>query len=152
MNNHSNLKNLGKKSKIFNQPSIKILERVQNSNQKYDYNIRFSCPEFTSICPVTSQPDFGILIIDYIPYKWIVESKSLKLYLNSFRNYGSFHEDCTLKVAKDLVDFLSPKWLRIGGYWNPRGGMPIDVFWQTNTPPKNIFLPEQNIKTYLGRN
>ena len=151
MNKISNLTNLGKKSIIYDNPNIKILEKVQNPNRGINYNVRFSCPEFTSICPVTGQPDFGILIIDYVPNKWIVESKSFKLYLNSFRNHGSFHEECTLIVAKSLIQLLKPKWLRIGAYWNPRGGIPIDVFWQTCSPPKELFLPDQNIKPYFGR-
>ena len=151
MNKISNLTNLGKKSIIYDNPNIKILEKVQNPNRGINYNVRFSCPEFTSICPVTGQPDFGILIIDYVPNKWIVESKSFKLYLNSFRNHGSFHEECTLIVAKSLIQLLKPKWLRIGAYWNPRGGIPIDVFWQSCSPPEELFLPEQNIKPYLGR-
>ena len=151
MNKISNLKNLGKNSNIFKKPNSNILERVEKPNKNNSYTIRFSCPEFTSICPVTSQPDFGVLIIDYIPSKWIVESKSFKLYLQSYRNYGAFHEDCSIKVAKDLDNFLKPKWLRIGAYWNPRGGIPIDVFWQTGLPPKNIFLPDQDIQSYLGR-
>ena len=151
MNKISNLSNLGKKSKNHNKPNIKILEKVQNQNNNFNYNVRFSCPEFTSICPVTGQPDFGILIIDYVPNKWIVESKSFKLYLNSFRNHGSFHEECSLEVAQCLVKLLKPNWLRIGAYWNPRGGIPIDVFWQTSSPPDNLFLPEQDIKTYFGR-
>ena len=151
MNKISNLTNLGKKSISYDKPNIKILEKVPNPNTSINYNVRFSCPEFTSICPVTGQPDFGILIIDYVPNKWIVESKSFKLYLNSFRNHGSFHEECTLIVAKSLIQLLKPKWLRIGAYWNPRGGIPIDVFWQSCSPPEELFLPEQNIKPYLGR-
>jgi 7-cyano-7-deazaguanine reductase len=113
--------------------------------------VRFTSPEFTSICPVTGQPDFGTLVIDYAPKDWIVESKSLKLFLQSFRNHGAFHEDCTLQVAKRVIDAISPTWLRIGGYWNPRGGMPIDVFWQTSAAPAGLWLPDQGVATYRSR-
>jgi 7-cyano-7-deazaguanine reductase len=113
--------------------------------------VRFTAPEFTSICPVTGQPDFGTLVIDYAPDRWIVESKSLKLFLQSFRNHGAFHEDCTLLVAKRIIAAIEPRWLRIGGYWNPRGGMPIDVFWQTGAPPENLWLPDQGVGAYRGR-
>ncbi len=87
---------------------------------------------------MTGQPDFAHLVIDYVPSKWLVESKSLKLYLTSFRNHGAFHEDCTISIARRLVNFLEPTWLRIGGYWYPRGGIPIDVFWQTGSIPVDI--------------
>ena len=93
-------------------------------------------PEFTSLCPVTGQPDFAHLVIDYVPGDWLVELKSLKLYLDSFRNHGAFHEDCTVAIGKRLAALLEPKWLRIGGYWYPRGGIPIDVFWQTGKLPR----------------
>ena len=106
---------------------------------------RFTCPEFTSLCPLTGQPDFAHLMIDYVPGKWIVESKSLKLFLQSFRNYGAFHEDCTIAIAKRIKAAIAPKWLRIGGYWYPRGGMPIDVFWQTGAAPKNLWIPPQDV-------
>ena len=112
---------------------------------------RFSAPEFTSLCPVTGQPDFAHLVIDYVPGDWLVESKSLKLYLTSFRNHGAFHEDCTVAIGKRLVALLDPKWLRIGGYWYPRGGIPIDVFWQTGVVPEGVWLPEQGVPGYRGR-
>ena len=115
------------------------------------YLVRFTCPEFTTLCPITGQPDFAHLVIDYAPSRWLVESKSLKLYLASFRNVGSFHEDCTLTVARRLTARLSPRWLRIGGYWYPRGGMPIDVFWQSGRPPTGLWLPEQGVAPYRGR-
>ena len=108
-------------------------------------------PEFTSICPVTGQPDFAILVIDYVPNKWLVESKSLKLYLNSFRNVGSFHEECTVDIGKRLVKLLSPRFLRIGGYFYPRGGMPIDVFWQAGKLPAGVWVPDQSVAPYRGR-
>ena len=111
----------------------------------------FSIPEFTSICPVTSQPDFAYIILDYVPNKFIVESKSFKLYLLGYRNHGAFHEDCTISLAQDIIDLLSPKWLRIAGYWYPRGGIPIDIFWQTGEKPKNLFLPDHDVPIYRGR-
>ena len=106
---------------------------------------------FTSLCPVTGQPDFAHLVIDYAPGDWLVESKSLKLYLTSFRNHGAFHEDCTVSIGRRLADLLQPKWLRIGGYWYPRGGIPIDVFWQTGAAPEGLWLPDQGVPTYRGR-
>lgn len=147
----NNLENLGKESLIPKKPDIKVLEKVNNPKVGIIYSIRFSCPEFTSLCPVTGQPDFGHLIIDYVPKKFLLESKSLKLYLIGYRNHGAFHEDCSITVAKDIVDFLDPIWLRIGAYWYPRGGIPIDVFWQTGKPPENLYLPNQNFPQYNGR-
>lgn len=132
-------------------PAEAELERVANPHAETAYLIRFTCPEFTSLCPITGQPDFAHLVIDYVPDAFIVESKSLKLYLASFRNHGAFHEACTIDVAKRLVEYLAPKWLRIGGYWYPRGGMPIDIFWQTAAPPGDLWLPDQGVPPYRGR-
>lgn len=145
------LTQLGRPSPIPNKPEEAVLERVPNPHAGSLYLARFTAPEFTSICPVTGQPDFGLLVIDYAPDQWIVESKSLKLFLQSFRNHGAFHEDCTLYVAKRIVEAIAPTWLRIGGYWNPRGGIPIDVFWQTGAPPIGLWLPEQGVGLYRGR-
>jgi 7-cyano-7-deazaguanine reductase len=142
---------LGQASTIPASPEEATLDRVPNPHVGTDYLARFTAPEFTSICPVTGQPDFGILVIDYLPGDWLVESKSLKLYLTSFRNHGAFHEDCTVGIGKRLVDLLQPKWFRIGGYWYPRGGIPIDVFWQTGEPPKNLWLPDQGVPPYRAR-
>ena len=150
-NSDKNLNVLGYKSKIPDFPNSSILEKVSNPKIGIEYSIRFTCPEFTSICPVTSQPDFAYIIIDYVPGKYIVESKSFKLYLLGYRNHGAFHEDCTISIAQDIVNLLDPKWLRIGGYWYPRGGIPIDIFWQTNQKPKNLFIPDQSVKNYKGR-
>ena len=147
----NDLKNLGKDSLIPLEPDNNILEKVGNPKIGVMYSVRFICPEFTSLCPVTGQPDFGHLIIDYVPYKYLVESKSLKLYLLSFRNHGAFHEDCSITIAQEIVNLLNPKWLRIGAYWYPRGGIPIDVFWQTGKPPKDLFLPDQDFPLYKGR-
>jgi len=132
-------------------PDKAIMERVPSPHEDTGYLVRFAVPEFTSICPVTGQPDFAHLVIDYVPQNWIVESKSLKLYLGSFRNHGAFHEDCTVRVGRDIVTVLEPKWLRIGGYWYPRGGIPIDVFWQSGEPPKGLWLPDQGAPPYRGR-
>lgn len=132
-------------------PETAILERAANPHQDALYLARFAAPEFTSLCPVTGQPDFGHLVIDYAPGDWIVESKSLKLFLQSFRNHGAFHEACTVYVAKRIVDAIAPRWLRIGGYWYPRGGIPIDVFWQTGAPPEGLWLPDQGVAPYRGR-
>ncbi len=132
-------------------PSQAKLERVPNPQADALYLARFTAPEFTSLCPVTGQPDFAHLVIDYAPGEWLIESKSFKLYLTSFRNVGSFHEDCTLEVARRMVAVAEPRWLRIGGYWYPRGGIPIDVFWQTGAPPEGLWLPDQGVPPYRGR-
>jgi len=132
-------------------PDEAVLEVVQNPQAGTDYVARFTAPEFTSLCPVTGQPDFAHLVIDYIPDASLVESKSLKLYLTSFRNHGSFHEDCTISIAKKIIAAANPKWLRIGGYWFPRGGIPIDVFYQTGTAPEGVWIPDQDVPGYRGR-
>lgn len=149
--NYSSLKLLGKKSYIADNPEEAIIEKVPNPKKEIKYNIRFSCPEFTSLCPVTSQPDFAYLVIDYVPNELIVESKSLKMFLASFRNHGAFNEDCTTSIALRLVKELNPVWLRITGYWNPRGGVSIDVFFQTSAPPEGILIPEHNISSFSRR-
>ncbi len=145
------LSQLGQASEAPASPDLAVLERVTSPHQDVDFLVRFTIPEFTSVCPVTGQPDFAHLVLDYVPDKWMVESKSLKLYLTSFRNHGAFHEDCTVSIARRLVDELSPRWLRIGGYWYPRGGIPIDVFWQTGAPPEGLWLPDQGVPGYRGR-
>lgn len=132
-------------------PEEARLDRVPNPHPDTAYVVRFTAPEFTSLCPITGQPDFAHLVVDYVPKGWLIESKSLKLYLSSFRNHGAFHEDCTIRIAKDLVGCLEPQWLRIGGYWYPRGGMPIDVFWQTGQLPSGVWLPETGVAPYRGR-
>lgn len=142
---------LGQAVAIPASPEKAVLDRVPNPHPDTLYLTRFAAPEFTSLCPVTGQPDFAHLVIDYVPRDWLVESKSLKLYLGSFRNHGAFHEDCTVRIGKTLVQRLSPVWLRIGGYWYPRGGMPIDVFWQTDAPPAGLWLPDQGVAPYRGR-
>jgi 7-cyano-7-deazaguanine reductase len=148
---YDKLTQLGKKAELPKGPRDAKLERVRNLHPDTTYLIRFTAPEFTSICPVTGQPDFAYLVIDYVPDRWIVESKSLKFFLGSFRSHGAFQEDCTISIAKSLVKLLQPKWLRIGGYWYPRGGMPIDVFWQMGRPPKGLWVPDQGVASYKGR-
>ena len=144
-------KQLGRQTLLPTSPEAAQLDRVPNPQADTDYLARFTAPEFTSLCPVTGQPDFATLVIDYVPDRWLVESKSLKLYLGAFRNHGAFHEDCTVGIGRRLVTVLEPRWLRIGGYWYPRGGIPIDVFWQTGEPPKSVWLPDQGVAPYRGR-
>ena len=132
-------------------PEAAVLDTVPNPHPGMLYAVRFTCPEFTALCPLTGQPDFAHLVIDYVPEAVILESKSLKLFLGSFRNHGAFHEDCTLTIAHRLVAALAPRWLRIAGYWYPRGGIPIDVFYQTGESPSGLWLPEQGVPPYRGR-
>jgi 7-cyano-7-deazaguanine reductase len=132
-------------------PDEAQIDRVPNPQRDTDYMVRFAVPEFTSICPVTGQPDFAHLVIDYVPGQWLLESKSLKLYVASFRNHGAFHEDCTVMIGKRISAEIKPKFLRIGGYWYPRGGIPIDVFWQTGKLPKGMWIPDQGVAPYRGR-
>jgi 7-cyano-7-deazaguanine reductase len=132
-------------------PDEAQIDRVPNPQKDTNYVVRFTAPEFTSICPVTGQPDFAHLVIDYVPGPWLLESKSLKLFVASFRNHGAFHEDCTVMIGKRIAAEIKPKWLRIGGYWYPRGGIPIDVFWQTGKLPKGMWIPDQGVAPYRGR-
>jgi 7-cyano-7-deazaguanine reductase len=136
------LTQLGAATALPENPDVAILERVPNPHQGTLYLARFTAPEFTCVCPVTGQPDFAHLLI---------ESKSLKLYLGSFRNHGAFHEDCTVAIGKRIVEVAQPAWLRIGGYWYPRGGIPIDVFWQTGAAPEGLWIPDQGVAPYRGR-
>lgn len=148
---YDGLTQLGSKTPTPTSPLEARLERVPNPHKDTTYLARFTCPEFTSICPITSQPDFAHLVIDYIPAQWLVESKSLRLYLTSFRNHGDFHEACTVAIGKRLVTLLQPTWLRIGAYWYPRGGIPIDVFYSTGKPPNDVWIPDQGCPSYRGR-
>ncbi|HUE18319.1 MAG TPA: preQ(1) synthase [Stellaceae bacterium] len=145
------LKALGHRQALPANPADAALERVSNPHPGKTYLVRFTAPEFTTLCPVTGQPDFAQLVIDYVPGPYIVESKSLKLFLGAFRNQAGFHEACTLEIAERLIAAAKPRWLRIGGYWYPRGGMPIDVFFQTGAPPKDLWLPDQGVAAYRGR-
>jgi 7-cyano-7-deazaguanine reductase len=142
---------LGRPVKLPASPDKAILDRVRNPHPDSDFVARFTCPEFTSLCPVTGQPDFGLFVIDYVPDRWLLESKSLKLYLFSFRNHGAFHEDCTLNIGKRIVDTIKPRFLRVASFWNPRGGIPIDVFWQAGEMPDGVWLPEPGVASYRGR-
>src|SRR6201997_5192515 len=142
---------LGRPVPIPASPEEAVLDRVPNAHADTNYVARFTAPEFTTLCPITGQPDFAHIVIDYVPGRWLVESKSLKLYLGSFRNAGGFHEDCTVAIGKKLFGLLRPKFLRIGGYWYPRGGIPIDVFWQSGKLPANVWLPDPGVAPYRGR-
>jgi len=142
---------LGRDTPLPESPEAARLDPVANPHPGTAYVARYTCPEFTSLCPVTGQPDFAHLVIDYVPGAWLLESKSLKLFLTSFRNHGAFHEGCTIEIAKRIVTAIAPDWLRIAGYWYPRGGIPIDVFWQTGAPPAGLWLPDPGVAPYRGR-
>ena len=148
---YEGLTQLGGNSELPASPEEATLERVPNPKPESTYLVRFTVPEFTSLCPITGQPDFAHLVIDYVPRDWLVESKSLKLFLGSYRNHGAFHEACTVDIANRLEALLEPVWIRIGGYWFPRGGMPIDVFYQSGPPPEGLWLPDQGVAPYRGR-
>ena len=148
---YTGLTQLGGSTEQPASPEVAVLETVPNPEQEVDYVVRFTAPEFTSLCPMTGQPDFAHLVIDYIPAMRLVESKSLKLFLTSFRNHGAFHEACTVSIARRLIAEMEPKWLRIGGYWYPRGGIPIDVFFAQGEIPKGVWVPEQGVAGYRGR-
>ncbi len=147
----SGLTLLGRPAGLPESPEKAALERVPNPHPGQRYCVRFTSPEFTSLCPLTGQPDFAHLVIDYVPADWLVESKSLKLYLSAFRNHGAFHEACTVAIALRIVGTLAPLWLRIGGYWYPRGGIPIDVFWQSGEAPAGVWIPDQGVPPYRAR-
>lgn len=148
---YSELRQLGGDTVLPDTPDNAELERVSNPDPDSPYLVRFTAPEFTSLCPITGQPDFAHIMIDYVPGDWLVESKSLKLFLGSYRNHGAFHEACSVEIGKRLVSFLEPQWLRLGAYWYPRGGIPIDVFYQTGEPPAGVWIPEQGVPPYRGR-
>ncbi len=145
------LTQLGKRVPIPASPDKAVIESVANPHRDADYVVRFTAPEFTTLCPITGQPDFAHFVIDYVPGRELVVSKSLKLFLTSFRNVAAFHEDCTVAIGKRIVRAIKPKYLRIAGFWYPRGGMPIDVFWQTGRLPKEIWLPDLEVEPYRGR-
>ena len=142
---------LGQSSTLPASPDEALLDYVPNPRPGKTYLVRFTAPEFTSLCPVTGQPDFAHIVIDYAPDQTLVESKSLKLFMTSFRNHGAFHEECTVMIGRRIVEATKPLWLRVGGYWFPRGGIPIDVFWQTGAPPKDAWLPDTGVAPYRGR-
>ena len=142
---------LGRSVPLPRSPDQALLDAFPNPHPDTDYLVRFSAPEFTCLCPITGQPDFAHFVIDYMPAKSILESKSLKLFLASFRNHGTFHEDCTVLIGKRIVQTIKPKFLRIAGFWYPRGGIPIDVFWQTGKLPGGVSLPDPGVSPYRGR-
>ncbi|MBR0055266.1 MAG: NADPH-dependent 7-cyano-7-deazaguanine reductase QueF [Bacteroidales bacterium] len=119
------LQALGRKTEYSQNYAPEVLESFENQHPDNDYWVRFNCPEFTTLCPITGQPDFGEIRIGYIPDEQLVESKSLKLYLFSFRNHGDFHEDCVNIIMKDLIKLLNPKYIEVTGFFVPRGGISI---------------------------
>ena len=136
------LRYLGKQVGAGVGPEEFELDRVPNPARAGCYAARFTCPELTSLCPATGQPDFAHLIIDYVPAEWLVESKSLKLFLTSFRNHGAFHEACTMLIARKLEALLDPAWMRVAAFWAPRGGIPIDVLYRGGDPAlERLALP-----------
>ncbi len=151
MARRSKFSQLGRTVGLPASPDEATLEPVPNPHADTDYLVRFTAPEFTTLCPVTGQPDFALFVIDYCPAKAIVESKSLKLFLGSFRNHAGFHEDCTVLIGKRIVAAIRPKFIRLAGYWYPRGGMPIDVFWQQGKLPAGVWLPDTGVPSYHGR-
>lgn len=129
-----NLKNLGQKTEYKMNYAPNVLEKFLNKHPDNDYFVKFNCPEFTSLCPITGQPDFATIYISYIPDKYMVESKSLKLYLFSFRNHGDFHEDCVNIIMKDLIKLMDPRYIEVWGKFTPRGGISIDPYCNYGRP------------------
>ena len=148
---YTDLQQLGSDVKAPDSPDRAVLEKVKNPRPNTHYLVRLVCPEFTSLCPVTGQPDFAHLVIDYVPDGLLVESKSFKLWMQSFRNHNDFHEACTVGIAERLFEELAPHWLRIGGYWYPRGGIPLDIFAQKGKLPDSVWVPDQGVQPYRGR-
>lgn len=126
---------LGNKKTVYKDNyAPEVLEAFPNKHPENDYFVKFNCPEFTSLCPMTGQPDFATIYISYIPDKRMVESKSLKLYLFSFRNHGDFHEDCVNIIMKDLIRLMDPKYIEVQGIFTPRGGISIDPYCNYGRP------------------
>ena len=142
---------LGRTVSLPRSPDEARLDSVPNPHADTDYLVRFTAPEFTCLCPITGQPDFANFVVDYAPAKSLLESKSLKLFLASFRNHGAFHEGCTVTIGKRIVQAIKPKFLRIAGFWYPRGGIPIDVFWKTGKLPAGVSLPDSGVSPYRAR-
>lgn len=143
------LTHLGKQSVIETDPNKVVLDKIPNPTPGYLYCCRFTAPEFTSLCPKTGQPDFATMIIDYVPDKFLLESKSLKLFLFAFRNRGDFHEKCTSDIGARINRIISPRWLRIAGFWNGRGGISIDVVCELGSLPTTVHpLSIDNVKLY----
>jgi 7-cyano-7-deazaguanine reductase len=136
-----NLKSLGNATDYPRNYAPQILETFDNPHPGNDYWVRFNCPEFTSLCPITGQPDFATIRIDYLPGRRMVESKSLKLYLFSFRDHGAFHEDCVNVIMKDLIALMDPKYIEVTGFFTPRGGISIHPYCnygQQGTPYEGL--------------
>ena len=153
MNNRKDegLKALGRKTEYRTEYDPSALEAFENQHPDNDYWVRFNCPEFTSVCPITGQPDFAEIRISYLPDKRMVESKSLKLYLLSFRNYGAFHEDCVNMIMKDLIALMDPKYIEVTGFFSPRGGISIHPYANYGRPgTKYEKLAEQRLYTREG--
>ena len=144
-------KHLGKQSEVPSEPDRSILDPIPNPYPTHNYLVRFTCPEFTSLCRVTNQPDFAHIVIDYVPEHHLVESKSLKLYLGAYRNHKTFHEACTMAIGSDICIVAVPLWLRIGAYWYPRGGIPLDIFAQWGKLPEGVYVPDFGVPPYRGR-
>ncbi len=145
------LTQLGRQAAIPASPEEAVLEGFANPDTGTDYLVRFTCPEFTTLCPITGQPDFAHFVIDYVPAARCLESKSLKLYLAAFRNAACFHEQGTLAIVGKIEVAIRPRWLRVAGYWFPRGGIPIDIFYQSGPPPAGLWVPEPGVAPYRGR-
>lgn len=140
---------LGSKTEYRNDYAPEVLEAFTNKHQENDYWVRFNCPEFTSLCPITGQPDFATIYINYIPDVKMVESKSLKLYLFSFRNHGAFHEDCVNIIMKDLIALMQPRYIEVWGDFTPRGGISIVPFCNYGKPGSRYeFLAEKRMETH----
>jgi 7-cyano-7-deazaguanine reductase len=149
---YSELTQLGNIVDIPTRPEDALLDTFRNQNPAIDYVVRLTAPELTTICPITRQPDFAILIIDYVPHERLVESKSFKLFLESFRTYGTFNEDCTTYIHRRLLEALAPKYIRVVGLWNARGGIAIDVVLESGTlPPNCLPLPLDRLAYRGGR-
>lgn len=143
---HNSLSLLGNKTEYKQDYAPEVLEAFDNKHQENDYWVTFDCPEFTSLCPITAQPDFATIRIDYIPDVKMVESKSLKLYLFSFRNHGSFHEDCVNIIMKDLIALMHPKYIEVTGIFTPRGGISIYPYCNYGLPSTKFeALAEQRL-------
>jgi 7-cyano-7-deazaguanine reductase len=149
---HAELTQLGKQVDIPTRPEDALLDTFRNQHPGIDYVVRLTAPELTSICPITGQPDFAVLVVDYVPHERLVESKSFKLFLESFRNCGTFNEECTVYIHRRLSEALAPKYIRVAGLWNARGGVAIDVVLQSGTLPANCFpLPLERLAYRGGR-
>jgi 7-cyano-7-deazaguanine reductase len=150
--NSDNLSQLGSISAIPASPGEADLEVVhRHEGWSSALTVRLTCPEFTSMCPRTGQPDFAIIILDYAPRELLIESKAFKLFMASFRNHGAFHEDVSEYIGQRIAGVTDPHWLRVCALWYPRGGIPIDVFWQMGALPKGCYLPALDLMQFRGR-